>query len=203
MSTPRAPLCLTWGGAERAPLLLSAALLLAACGAAIESTSPSEELAAELTSEPLPIPPSAEEEAAAVEEEAPAAEEPAAEVPPCELEVDAPEVAAALAVFRRWLRDQAVGRRLMVESVDPRCGSQGGFLVLDVVLSGPAGGLQSLGRALTLYYPGSSWTARDYDRLEGQGVPLRLLVEVRLPDGARPRPRCAWDPEAPCEAAPQ
>lgn len=116
----------------------------------------------------------------------------------CELEVDHPAVERQLSTFVRWLRDQSVGRQVSTDDLSPLCGDQDGYLVLEIYLSGPAGGLDSLGRALPLYYPGSTWNVTDYERLEGDGVPLRVTVEVRVPTGAVPRPRCAWDATVPC-----
>lgn len=184
-------------------------LSIAGCGASSQSGDSNETL----VSEALPLPP--HEEAAAEEEglEAPMAVEPMAEEPgshdggpdaaepACTLEPGDPAVREQLRRFHRWLRDQSVGRRLTVIAVDALCGDRGGYLTLELSLEGPAGGLQSLSRALTNYYPGSSWEALEYERLPGEDVPLRLDVEVRLPVGASPRPRCEWDPALDCEPA--
>lgn len=158
---------------------------LAGCGSP-QGERPSE---GHLVSEPLPLP----------VEEAPSAEADAAPSGPrCALAPDDPSAAPQIARFQRWLQDQTVGRRLTIESVDPVCGDLEGALVVDVGLSGPAGGLDSLSRALPLYYPGSAWVVGDYERLDGDDNPLRVTVQVRVPVGAEPRPRCTWDPATPC-----
>jgi hypothetical protein len=170
-----------------------AASLLAACGGAQqdEGTTPTEDAAAF-------------EEAAGAEEPGPEAGEavdPGSEVPDggvCSLPPTAPGPWQQSAVFRRWLRDQSVGRHITVEGFEPRCGDRGGFLVVRLVLRGASGELLSLGRALEAYYPGSSWRALGHDRLSGPGVVLRLRTEVEIPAGATPRPRCTWDPALDC-----
>ena len=177
-------------------------------------TTPCDEASAVYTE--LPV----EEEtpAAASAEEAPTAAEPAAEEPGgpgagggvgpamCRLDPADPAAARQLAVFRRWLRDQAVGRATTIEDVQPVCGDRDGMLVSLVTASGPSGGLQSLAHALDAYYPGASWLVQRHERLEGDDVPLRIAAEVRIPVGAVPRPRCTWDPATPCpgsQAAPE
>lgn len=155
----------------------------------------------------------AAEEAAAAEPaaeepaEEPAAEEPRASgttgQPACRLDATRPPAAQHLAVFRRWLRDQSVGRGATIEEVLPVCGDRGGSMVVRVTASGPAGGLHSLARALESYYPGSSWYVQRHERLEGDDYPLRVVVEIRIPVGAAPRPRCVWDPAVSCPEQPR
>jgi len=174
-------------------------LFLAACGGA-QSGGPEEATTEqEIVSEPLPI--SSEEPAASEETTTEGAEEAGTEEPPpppCTLDATSPEAVRQLSRFSRWLRDQSVGRRVAVDDLSAICGDQEGYLVLDVHLRGPAGGLDSLGRALPLYYPSSTWTVIEYERLPGDGIPLRVTVDVRLPTGAEPRPRCTWDLAIPC-----
>lgn len=171
-----------------------AMVALAGCGSA-QADRPTD---GHLVSESLPIP-AEEASASASAEEATTAETDAGSTEPrCAVEVDDPAVAPQVARFRRWLQDQTVGRRLTIEGVEPVCGDLEGALVVDVDLSGPAGGLDSLARALPLYYPGSAWVVGDYERLDGDDNPLRIAVEVRVPVGAEPRPRCTWDPATPC-----
>ena len=195
------------------PLVTFLALAVASFCALVacpRNSRPSEEPTdEELVSEPLPLPAAEELAAEELAAEEPAAEELAAEEPAdagaaesgpdCRLSSSDAETRGQLRAFRRWLQDQSVGRRLVVEELEPICGDREGFLVMRLCLSGPAGGLQSLSRALSLYYPGSSWTALEYERLEGAEVPLRLEVEVNLPSGATPQPRCTWDPDTSCE----
>jgi hypothetical protein len=102
-----------------------------------------------------------------------------------------------VASFNRWLRDQSVGRHVVVEELGPLCHAQDATVV-NLTLTGPAGGLQSMGRALQAYYPRSQWKIRHYERLQGHRLPLRVCVEVLLHRGDRPRPRCEWDPDVSC-----
>ncbi len=182
---------------------------LASCGAsqhpdAEEPSSP----VVELVSESLPIatPTEAAMEEPAVEELAvdePAMEEPdaAAGMAPCSLDPDAPPAAAQLRDFERWLLDQSVGRQLTIEQIDPRCGDREGFLVVHLELTGQVGGLQSLSRALPLYWPGATWSPGRYERFGGEMLRLRLDVEVCVPTGIELRPRCEWDPAGNCDSS--
>jgi len=185
-------------------------VILVASGCATRSHNSNVEES--LVSEPLPLP--SYEDTDVVE----TAEEPASEAmtepaeggsrspdggaeavePSCTVEVTEDSAVEQIARFRRWLRDQSVGRRLSVEAFDPTCGDRGGFIVIELEITGPAGGLQSLSRALGAYYPGSSWEAIQHQRLESEDIPRRRRVEVRVPVGARPRPRCEWDPALEC-----
>jgi hypothetical protein len=170
----------------------------AGCGGA-QRPDDDDRVRGTLVTEPLPIAAPAVEEAS---EEAPVAEEPLEPGPdaaPCDLPPDAPPAREQATVLRRWLRDQAVGRRLTVEAIEPSCGDRAGFFVARLVVAGPAGGLQSLGRALTMYWPGATWRALDHERLGGDEVNLRLTVDVLVPAGGSPHPRCEWDPATPCE----
>ncbi len=191
-------------------------LALSLLGACAASTQQSEGTAPETGATYTALPPgehpegetAAEEETAAEPEtegeseaaaEPEAGTEPGAAEPVCTLAPDAPEAARWIAVFGRWMRDQSVGRHVTVESIVPICGDLEGRTVLELVLSGSAGELQSLGNALESYYPGSSWNSRGHTRLEGEGYQMRIIVEVSIPAGAEPRPRCTWDPDLPCE----
>jgi hypothetical protein len=174
-----------------------ALVALAACGGA-QGDRPETAADGHLVSEALPIPEGDAGEATSTEPSASTEEATEEPGPQCELEVDDPSAARQLAGFQRWLMDQTVGRRLTIEGLVPMCGDLEGSLVVDVDLSGPAGGLDSLSRALPLYYPGSTWTVGEYERLGGRDVQLRVTVEVRVPTGSEPRPRCAWDPATPC-----
>jgi hypothetical protein len=164
---------------------------LAGCGSS-QSDRPSD---GHIFSESLPIP---AQEAASAEEAATTEPDAGSVDPRCAVDADDPAVAPQIGRFQRWLQDQTVGRRLTIEGVDPVCGDLEGALVVDVGLSGPAGGLDSLARALPLYYPGSVWAVGSYERLDGDDNPLRISIEVRVPVGAEPRPRCTWDPATPC-----
>lgn len=161
-----------------------------------DATTPTSEES--VTSEPLPIP--AEDDVAAGSDDASEEDDSdAGDTPePCDLSIEDRDASRQIALFTRWLRDQTVGRHVTIDRLSPECGDRGGFLVLDIHLSGPAGGLDSLGRALTLYYPGSAWTVLAYERLDGDGIPLRITVDVRIPCGAVPRHRCQWDGSVPC-----
>ncbi len=187
--------------------LRSLPLLASVLGACAVSTGPSHETTPEdrtiftelPNEEPTAEDPAAEEPAAEEEPAAGPIVEPTIVEPPCELEPEELESSRQLSVFRRWLQDQSVGRGLTPEELELVCGDQGGFMVLHLTVCGPAGGLQSMSRALEAYYPGSSWVASSHERLEGENYPLRIRVVVRIPTGESPRPRCDWDSELECD----
>jgi hypothetical protein len=174
-----------------------------------DGTTPSDASRPSYSSQPTEVAADEESTALATEEPdsgiempEPATEEPDSGIevpePLCELPPDTPEAAFQIRVFRRWLQDQSVGRQVVIEQIEPTCGDREGSVVIELVATGPAGGLQSLGYALEVYYPDSSWTARSHQRLHGERYPLRIHVEVLLPIGTQPLPRCTWDPETPC-----
>jgi len=189
-------------GPTRAALLLISGLILVGCVGSRQSLDPT--LAPATHEAVVEVSDPAEE--AVVEEAAPMAEEPA-EVAPlpvapdveaCSLAVDCPSALSQQSVFERWLRDQSVGRHINVEALEPLCGERDGFWIAQGTLSGTGHELDSLSRALSLYFPGSRFDVRDHDRLDGTELRLRVYVDVAIPVGETPRPRCIWDSAVEC-----
>lgn len=166
-------------------------LLFLLCSCAV-STGPSHETTPEdriiFTEQPVEGEPAADP-----------TRETAVDAPTCDVAPEEPDPSRQIEVFRRWFQDQSVGRDVATEELEPTCGDRGGFLVFQLTVTGPAGGLQSMSNALEAYYPGSSWSASSHERLEGEDYPLRIRAEILVPVGESPRPRCEWDEELECE----
>jgi hypothetical protein len=120
----------------------------------------------------------------------------------CRAPADAASVARDIAIFRRWLLDQSVGRHVTIVRFAPSCGDEQGLFAVALTLRGTADELLSLGRAFDAYYPGASWRALGHERLGESPLALQIDIEIGVPSGATPRPRCVFDPATPCPAEP-